>query len=190
MFLIERRFCILPSVLTYDVTFLRHVTSNKMKKIEKMYFFKSSRSKVKLKVKVKGQGHLEIFTILYVINVIWFIYEKWKSACKIVNVQPILPKIDTHNAWTYPMECAKNWTDPKNVTYVSMATKIPIPIIKHREFLHISMCYISAIYEHIASKLTPVMQGSKWRILESQMTLKCQGQGQTYREPGKSPFKQ
>ena len=52
----------------------------------------------------------------------------------------------------------KNWTDPKNVTYVSMATKFPI--IKHREFLHISMCYISAIYEHIASKFTPVMQGN------------------------------
>ena len=73
----------------------------------------------------------------------------------------------------------------KNVTYVSMATNIPI--IKHREFLHISMCYISAIYEHIASNFTPVMQGNKWRILKNQMTLKCQGQGQTYREPGK-PF--
>ena len=60
----------------------------------------------------------------------------------------------------------------KNVTYVSMAKKIPI--IKHREFLHISMCYISAIYEHIASKFTPVMQGNKWRILKNQMTLKCQ----------------
>ena len=82
--------------------------------------------------------------------------------------------------WNVP----KNWTDPKNVTYVSMATKIPI--IKHREFLHISMCHISAIYEHIASKCTPVMQGNKWRILKNQMTLK--GQGQTYREPGKSPF--
>ena len=32
------------------------------------------------------------------------------------------------------------------------------------------------------------MQGNKWRILKNQMTLKCQGQGQTYREPGKSPF--
>ena len=58
-------------------------------------------------IKVKGQGHLEIFTILYVIDVIWLIYEKWKSASKIVNIQSILPKIDTHNAWTYPMECAK-----------------------------------------------------------------------------------
>ena len=67
-----------------------------------------------------------------------------------------------------------------------MATKIPI--IKYREFFHISMCYISAINEHIASKCTPVMQGIKWRILKNQMTLKCQGQGQTYREPGKSPF--
>ena len=191
MFLIERRFCMRPSVLTYDVTFLRHVTSKKMKKNEKNVFLQIVKVKGQTQgqgqIKVKGQGHLEIFTILYVIDVIWLIYEKWKSASKIVNVQPILPKIDTHNAWTYPMECAKNWTDPKNVTYVSMATKIPI--IKHREFLHISMCYISAIYEHIASKFTPVMQGSKWRILKNQMTLKCQGQGQTYREPGKSPFK-
>ena len=53
------------------------------------------------------------------------------------------------------MECAKNWTDPKNVTYVSMATQIPI--IKYREFFHISMCYIAAINEHISSKCTPVM---------------------------------
>ena len=65
-----------------------------------------------------------------------------------------------------------------------MATKIPI--IKHREFLHISMCYISAINEHIASKFTPVMQGNKRRILKNQMTLTFQGQ--TYRKPGKSPF--
>ena len=49
----------------------------------------------------------------------------------------------------------KNWTDPKNVTYVSMAKNIPI--IKHREFFHISMCYISAINEHISSKCAPVM---------------------------------
>ena len=54
-------------------------------------------------IKVKGQGHLEIFTILYVIDVIWLIYEKWKLASKIVNFQPILLKIDTHIAWTYPM---------------------------------------------------------------------------------------
>ena len=26
-------------------------------------------------IKVKGQGHLEIFTILYAIDVIWLIYE-------------------------------------------------------------------------------------------------------------------
>ena len=169
-----------PSVLTYDVTFLRHVTSKKMKKNEKNVFLLIVKVKGQTQgqgqIKFKGQGHLEICTILYVIDVIWLIYEKWKSASKIVNVQPILPKIDTHNAWTYLMECAKNWTDP---TYVSMATKIPI--IKHREFLHISMCYISAIYEHIASKFTPVMQGNKWSILKNQMTLKCQGQGQTYR---------
>ena len=69
----------------------------------------------------------------------------------------------------------KKLTDPKKVTYVSMATKIPI--ITHREFFHISMCYISPINEHIASKCAPV---NKWRILKNQMTLKCQGQGQTH----------
>ena len=163
--------------MTYDVTFLRHVTSKKMKKFEKNVFLQIVKVKGQTQgqgqIKVKGQGHLEIFTILYVIDVIWLIYEKWKSASKIVIVQP-------------KKNGLKNWTDPKKVTYVSMATKIPI--IKHREFLHISMCYISAIYEHIASKFTPVMQGNKWRILKNQMTLKCQGQGQTYREPRKSPF--
>ena len=153
-----------PTVLTYDVTFLRHMTSKKMKKNENNEFLQivmvKGQTQGQGQIKVKGQGNLNLFTILYVIDVIWLIYEKWKSASKIVNVQPILPKIDTHNSWTYPMECAKTWNDPKNLTYVSMATKIPI--IKHREFLHISMCYISAIYEHIASKLTPVMHGNKW----------------------------
>ena len=181
-----------PSVWRTTSRFCVTWLQRKWKKMKKNVFLQIVKVKGQTQgqgqIKVKGQGHLEIFTILYVIDVIWLIYEKWKSASKIVNVQPILPKIDTHNAWTYPMECAKNWTDPKNVTYVSMATKIPI--IKHREFLHISMCYISAIYAHIGSKFTPVMQGSKWRILKNQMTLKCQGQGQTYRVPGKSPFKQ
>ena len=53
---------------------------------------------------VKGQGHLEIFTILYMLSM-WYswIYEKWKSASTIVNIQPILLKIDTHDVWTYPM---------------------------------------------------------------------------------------
>ena len=45
------------------------------------------------------------------------------------------------------------------------------------------MCYISAINEDIASKFTPVMQGKKWRIHKNQMTLKCQGQGQTHQKP-------
>ena len=62
-----------PSVLMYDVTFLRHVTSKKMKKMEKNFL-----QIVKVKgqtqgqgqIKVKGQGHLKIFTILYVIVVI------------------------------------------------------------------------------------------------------------------------
>ena len=98
----ERRFCMRPSVLTYDVTFVRHV-----KKFEKKIFLQIVKVKCQTQgqgqIKVKGQGHLEMFTILYVIDVIWLNYEKWKSAYKIVNVQPILPKIDTHIARTYPM---------------------------------------------------------------------------------------
>ena len=190
MFLMEWRFCMRPSVLTYDVTFLRHVTSNKMKKIEKNVFLQIVKVKGQTQgqgqIKVKGQGHLKIFTILYVIVAITWIYKKWKAASNIVNFQPILLKIDTHIAWTYPMYLGKNCIDPKNITYVSMATNIPI--IKHREFLHISMCYISAINEHITSKFTPVMQGSTRWMLKNQMTFKCQGQGQTYRKPWKSPF--
>ena len=56
------------------------------------------------------------------------------------------------------MYIAKNCIDQKNVTYVSMATKIPI--IKYREFFHISMLYISANNEHSSSKFTPVMHGN------------------------------
>ena len=63
-----------PSVLTYDVTFLRHVTSNKMNNFEKNVFLQivkvKGQSQGQGQIKVKGQGHLEIFTILYVINVI------------------------------------------------------------------------------------------------------------------------
>ena len=79
MFLIERRFCIRPSVLTYDVTFLRHVTSKKMKKFEKNGFLQIVKVKCQTQgqgqIKVKGQGQMEIFTILYVLDVIWLIYE-------------------------------------------------------------------------------------------------------------------
>ena len=56
------------------------------------------------------------------------------------------------------MYLAKNCIDQKNVTYISMATKKPS--IKYREFFHISMSYISAMNERIASKFTPVMQGN------------------------------
>ena len=70
-------------------------------------------------IKVKGQGHLEIFTILYVIVVITWIYEKWKSASNIVNFQPILLKIDTHIAWTYPMYLPQNlhWSEKLNIRF-------------------------------------------------------------------------
>ena len=66
----EWRFCMRPSVLTYDVTLLRHVTSNKMNNFEKNVFLQIVKVKGQGQIKVKGQGHLKIFTILYVINVI------------------------------------------------------------------------------------------------------------------------
>ena len=64
--------------LTYEVT-SRHVTSNKMNNFEKKLFLQivkvKGQTQGQCQIKVKGQGHLEIFTILYVINVIWLIYE-------------------------------------------------------------------------------------------------------------------
>ena len=41
------------------------------------------------------------------------------KSSKIVNVQPILPKIDTHNAWTYPMEYVKklDWSEKRNIRF-------------------------------------------------------------------------
>ena len=55
--------------LTYDLTFLRHVTSNKMKKNEFLQIVKV-KGQTQGQIKVKGQGHMNIFTILYVIDVI------------------------------------------------------------------------------------------------------------------------
>ena len=75
MFLIELRFCKRPSVLTYDVTFLRHVTLKKSQILGRKLFLQIVKVKGQGQIKVKGQGHLEIFTILYVIDVIWLIYE-------------------------------------------------------------------------------------------------------------------
>ena len=50
-----------------------------MKKNEKNVFLKTVKVKGKTQgqgqIKVKGQGNLGIFTILYVIDVIWLIYE-------------------------------------------------------------------------------------------------------------------
>ena len=74
MFLIEWRFCKRCSVLRYDVTFLRHVTLNKMTIIEKNVFLQIVKVKGQTQgqgqIMVKGQGHLKMFTILYVIDVI------------------------------------------------------------------------------------------------------------------------
>ena len=65
-----------PSVLTYDVTCLRHMTSKKMKKKKFLQIVKvKGQTQGQCQIKVKGQGHLEIFTILYAIDVIWLIYE-------------------------------------------------------------------------------------------------------------------
>ena len=112
-----------PSVLTYDVTFLRHMTSKKMKKIEKNVFLQIVKVKGKTRgqgqIKVKGRGHLEIFTILYVIVVITWIYEKWKSASNIVNFHPILLKIDTHIAWDLSDVPNKklHWSEKLNIRF-------------------------------------------------------------------------
>ena len=61
----EWRFCMRPSVLTYDVTFLRHVTSNKMNNFEKNVFLQIVKVKGQTQgqgqIKVKGQGHLPLF---------------------------------------------------------------------------------------------------------------------------------
>ena len=84
---------------------------------------------------------------------------------KIFNSQPIPLKIYTHISWTYPMYLAKHYIDQKNVTYVFMATKNHI--IKYREFLHVSLCYISANNEHSSSKCTPVMHGNMVNVQNS-----------------------
>ena len=62
----------------------------------------------------------------------------------------------------------------KIVNFQPIPWQRKIPIIKYRELFHISMCYISAINEDIASTFKPVTQGNKWWILKNQMTLKCQ----------------
>ena len=155
-----------------------------MKKNEKKVLLQT----VKVKGQTQGQGqikvkgHLKICTILYVnqCDIVEFMKNGiWLLKSSMFN--RFFSKL-TH-ILLGPIRCnlQKKWIDPKNVTYVSMATKIPI--IKYREFRHISMCYISAINEDIASKFTPVTQGNKWRIQKNQMTLKCQGQGQTHHKP-------
>ena len=55
MFLIEGHIRHVVSVLTYDVTLLRHMTSQNSQILKNICFFKWSRSKVKLKVKVKSR---------------------------------------------------------------------------------------------------------------------------------------
>ena len=170
----------------FYVTWLQKI----WKKNEKNVFLQTVKVKGQTQgqgqIKVKGQGPLKICTILYVNqcdivefvkNGIWLL-KSWMFNRLFSKLTHIL---------LGPIRCNLQNIGliRKNVTYVSMATKIPI--IKYREFLHISMCYISAINEDIASKFTPVMQGNKWRIQKNQMTLKCQGQGQTHQKPWKSP---
>ena len=70
---------LLFATIRSDVTFLRHVTSNKMNNFEKNVFLQIVKVKCQTQgqgqLMVNGQGHLEIFTILHVIDVIWLIYE-------------------------------------------------------------------------------------------------------------------
>ena len=97
-----------PQILTYDVTFLRHLTSNKMNNFEKKIISSNrqgQRSNLRSRSN-KGQRSRSFdFFLLFCMLSMWYswIYEKWKSASTIVNFQPILLKIDTHNVWTYPM---------------------------------------------------------------------------------------
>ena len=59
-----------------------------------------------------------------------------------------------------------------------MATNIPI--IKYREFLHISMCYISTINETYRFEIYISHAREHKLMLKNQMAFKCQGQGQTH----------
>ena len=154
-----------PSV--FDI---RHMTSQNMKFFEFFFYIKTQGQRSNSRsMSNKGQGHLEICTILYVnqCDIVELMNNgNWLLKSSIFN--RFFSKL-TH-ILLGPIGCnLKKWIGPKNVTYVSMATKIPI--IKNREFLNVSMCYISTINEHIASKLTPVVHSNKWWILKSQMTL-------------------
>ena len=113
-----------------------------MTKIEKNVFLKTVKVKGQTQgqgqIKVKGQGHLKIGTILYVnrCDIVELMKNgNWLLKSSIFN--RFFSKL-TH-IWLGPIRCnlQKKWIDPKNVTYVSMATKIPI--IKYREFLNISI---------------------------------------------------
>ena len=46
--------------MTYDVTPLRHMTSQNSQILKNICFFKSSRSKVKLKVNVKSRSKVKV----------------------------------------------------------------------------------------------------------------------------------
>ena len=161
------RFCKRPSVLIYEVTFLRHVTSKKSNILKKWNFLQIFKVKGQTQgqgqIKVKGQGHMKMITILYVSLWYSWIYEKWKSASKIVNFQPILLKIDIHIVtWTYPIYIAKNCIDQENVTYVS-------PLIMN--------IYLQNLHQ--------LCKGTWW-MHKNQITLKCQGQGKNKKKHNKN----
>ena len=60
---------------------------------------------VKVKGQTQGQGQIKVKVIwkfsLFCMLLMW--YGWFMKSSKIVNIQPILLKIDTHIAWTYPM---------------------------------------------------------------------------------------
>ena len=104
----DRVFCLVAKC--FDVR--RHVfASRDFQKnhtfLEKVNFSKSSRSKVKLNVNVKQRSTVKVNwkLSLFCMLSMWYswIYEKWNLASTIVNIQPIILKIDTHITWTYPM---------------------------------------------------------------------------------------
>ena len=173
-----------PQILTYDVTFLRHVTSNKMNNFEKKNSTNCQGQRSNWRSRSnKGQRSRSFNFFHYFVCYQCDIVEFMKHGNRLLQSSIFNRSFSKLIHIMFgPIRCNLQ----KNVTYVAMATKITI--IKYREFLHISMCYISPVNEHIASKFIPVVHGNKWWILKSQMTLKCQGQGQTHQIPWKSPF--
>ena len=160
-----------PSVLTYDVTFVRHVTSKKME-----YFLKknissnrqgqrsNSRSRSTLNVKVKVNHNLHY----YVKSTCNMSHNLWNP--KIVRwLQPVGSQNYTLEWLPIRWKVRQNCTDPKYVTYRFCAKWLPI--IKHRELLHISM---SSNLRKVMNRLIFEMYTCRCQRSNKKVKVKCQ----------------